>query len=149
MHGFAAGRAPGADRAVVGAARPASPRRCAHDVERRLIPGAVLAIARGGRVGYAEAVGYRDREAGAPMALDSIFRIASMTKPMVSVAAMMLAEEGRLEIGAPVADYIPEFGELTVGAERRPARAHDDGAGSAAPHLGPHLCRSSATRRCR
>jgi len=93
-----------------------------NDVERGLIPGAVLAIARGGRVGYAEAIGYRDREAGAPMALDSIFRIASMTKPMVSVAAMMLAEEGRLDLGAPVAEYIPEFAALTVGVERRPAR---------------------------
>jgi CubicO group peptidase (beta-lactamase class C family) len=92
------------------------------DVERRLIPGAVMAIARGGQVGYVEAVGYRDREARSPMAVDSLFRIASMTKPMVSVAAMMLAEEGRLEIGAPVADYIPEFGAMTVGVERRPAQ---------------------------
>ncbi len=72
-----------------------------NDVERGLIPGAVLAIARGGQVGYVEAIGYRDREARSPMAVDSIFRIASMTKPMVSVAAMMLAEEGRLERSAP------------------------------------------------
>ncbi len=91
------------------------------DVERGAIPGAVLAIARSGRIGYAEAIGYRDREAGAPLQLDSIFRIASMTKPMTSVAAMMLGEEGRLEIGAPVAEYIPEFKELTVGAERAKA----------------------------
>ena len=74
------------------------------DVERKLIPGAVLAIARGGRVGYAEAFGWRDREAGAAMTADAIFRIASMTKPITSVAAMMLAEEGRLEIAAPVAN---------------------------------------------
>src|SRR5438067_9858500 len=93
------------------------------DVERKLIPGAVLAIARGGRVGYAEAFGWRDREAGAPMTADAIFRVASMTKPITSVAAMMLAEEGRLEIAAPVAEYLPEFAELTVGVERRkPAR---------------------------
>src|SRR6266851_7788611 len=60
------------------------------------------------------------RSAGAaPMNLDAIFRIASMTKPITSVAAMMLAEEGRLEIAAPVADYLPEFAELTVGVERR------------------------------
>ena len=89
------------------------------DVERRLIPGAVLVIARGGRVGYAEAFGWRDREAGAPMTLDAIFRIASMTKPVTSVAAMMLAEEGRLEIAAPVANYLPEFAGLTVGVERK------------------------------
>ena len=93
------------------------------DVDRGSIPGAVLMIARGGRVGYAEAIGYRDREADAEMRLDSIFRIASMTKPMVSVAAMMLTEEGRLDIGAPVARYIPEFAEMTVGAERAKARA--------------------------
>jgi CubicO group peptidase (beta-lactamase class C family) len=93
-----------------------------HDVERRLIPGAVLAIARGGRVGYAEAIGFRDREAQVPLAFDAIFRVASMTKPVVSVAAMMLAEEGRLDISAPVADYIPEFGAMTVGVDRRPAQ---------------------------
>jgi CubicO group peptidase (beta-lactamase class C family) len=91
------------------------------DVERGTIPGLVLMIARGGRVGYAEAIGYRDREANAEIQLDSIFRIASMTKPMVSVAAMQLTEEGRLDIGAPVARYIPEFGEMTVGAERKKA----------------------------
>ena len=91
------------------------------DVDRGAIPGAVLAIARSGRIGYAEAIGYRDREAGAALQLDSIFRIASMTKPMTSVAAMMLGEEGRLDIGAPVAEYIPEFKELTVGAERAKA----------------------------
>ena len=90
-------------------------------VEAGAIPGAVLAIARGGRIGYAEAVGYRDREADAKMPFDAIFRIASMTKPIVSVAAMALAEEGRLDIGAPVADYIPAFKELTVGPERKRA----------------------------
>jgi CubicO group peptidase (beta-lactamase class C family) len=92
------------------------------DVERGLIPGAVVAIARGGRVGYAEAFGWRDREAGAAMTADAIFRVASMTKPITSVAAMMLAEAGRLEIAAPVAQYLPEFGELTVGVERRKAQ---------------------------
>src|SRR5437762_9431750 len=93
------------------------------DVARKLIPGAVLAIARGGRLAYGEAFGWRDREAGAPMTADAIFRVASMTKPITSVAAMMLAEEGRLEIAAPGAQYLPEFAELTVGTEpRKPAR---------------------------
>ncbi len=91
------------------------------DVEAGTIPGAVLAIARGGRIGYAEAVGYRDRKADAKMPVDAVFRIASMTKPIVSVAAMALAEEGRLDTGAPVADYIPAFKELTVGPERAKA----------------------------
>src|SRR5580704_9756892 len=63
-----------------------------------VIPGAVLTIARAGRVAYAEAVGYRDKEAGAAMPLDGIFRIASMTKPMTSVSAMILSEEGKLDI---------------------------------------------------
>jgi CubicO group peptidase (beta-lactamase class C family) len=89
------------------------------DIERKLIPGAVLVIARGGRVGYGEAFGWRDREAEALMTSDAIFRVASMTKPLTSVAAMMLAEEGRLEIAAPVADYLPQFAELTVGIERK------------------------------
>ena len=94
------------------------------DVERKLIPGAVLVIARAGRVGYAEAFGWRDREAATPMTADAIFRIASMTKPITSVAAMMLSEEGLLDIASPVAEYLPEFAELTVGVERRkPARA--------------------------
>jgi CubicO group peptidase (beta-lactamase class C family) len=92
------------------------------DVERRLIPGAVIVIARGGAVGYAEAFGWRDREAQAPMTLDTIFRIASMTKPLTSVAAMMLAEEGRLQIAAPVAEYLPELSDRTVGVERVRAR---------------------------
>jgi CubicO group peptidase (beta-lactamase class C family) len=92
------------------------------DVESNMIPGAVVLIARGGRVAYAEAFGWRDREAKAPMELDAIFRIASMTKPLTSVAAMILAEEGKLQIAAPVADYLPELAERTVGAERVPAK---------------------------
>ncbi|MBV9829540.1 MAG: beta-lactamase family protein [Alphaproteobacteria bacterium] len=91
------------------------------DVDRRLIPGAVVIIARAGRVVYHEAFGYRDREGGAEMHTDAIFRIASMTKPMTSVAAMMLSEDGSLEIAAPVAQYIPEFAEMTVGTARRKA----------------------------
>jgi CubicO group peptidase (beta-lactamase class C family) len=92
------------------------------DVERNMIPGAVVLIARGGHIGYAEAFGWRDREAQAPMELDAIFRIASMTKPLTSVAAMILAEEGKLQIAAPVAEYLPEFASPTVGAERVPAK---------------------------
>jgi CubicO group peptidase (beta-lactamase class C family) len=92
------------------------------DVERKVIPGAVLAIARGGRLACCETFGWRDREAGAPMTADAIFRVASMTKPITSVAAMMLSEEGRLEIAAPVAQYIPEFADMTVGVERRKAQ---------------------------
>ena len=87
------------------------------DVDRGAIPGAVVLIARHGRLAYLEALGYRDREAGAPMTADTIFRIASMTKPVASVAAMMLVEEGRLQIAHPVSHYLPEFRDLKVGVE--------------------------------
>jgi CubicO group peptidase (beta-lactamase class C family) len=92
------------------------------DVERNMIPGAVVLIARAGCIAYAEAFGWRDREAEAPMELDAIFRIASMTKPLTSVAAMILAEEGKLQIAAPVAEYLLQFADSTVGAERVPAK---------------------------
>jgi CubicO group peptidase (beta-lactamase class C family) len=92
------------------------------DVERNMIPGAVVLIARGGQIAYAEAFGWRDSEAKAPMRLDAIFRVASMTKPLTSVAAMILAEEGKLQIAAPVAEYLPEFANRTIGAERVPAK---------------------------
>jgi CubicO group peptidase (beta-lactamase class C family) len=92
-----------------------------HDVERGLIPGAVLAIARTGRLVYAASFGCRDREAKAPMTPDAVFRIASMTKPITSVAAMMLAEAGGLDIAAPVAEYLPELADRTVGVERAQA----------------------------
>jgi CubicO group peptidase (beta-lactamase class C family) len=88
------------------------------DVERGRIPGAVVIVARRGRIAYAEAVGFRDKAAGAPMTTDAIFRIASMTKPMVSVAAMMLYEEGRLFLADPVSKYVPELARMQVGVER-------------------------------
>ena len=84
------------------------------DIDKGTVPGAVVLIARRGKIACLEALGYRDREAGAPMAPDTIFRIASMTKPFTSVAAMMLAEEGRLLLADPVARYLPEFANLKV-----------------------------------
>jgi CubicO group peptidase (beta-lactamase class C family) len=94
------------------------------DVEDGLIPGAVLAVARAGQLAYCEAFGFRDREAGVVMTEDAIFRIASMTKPITSVAAMMLVEEGLLDITAPVAVYLPEFTGRPSGSSsaRRGAR---------------------------
>lgn len=83
------------------------------------IPGAVVAITRKGKVEYFEAVGYRDREAKAPMTRDAIFRVASMTKPLVSVAAMMLVEEGKLSLPAPVSRYLPELKGLKVGVDKK------------------------------
>jgi CubicO group peptidase (beta-lactamase class C family) len=88
------------------------------DVERGRIPGAVVLVARKGRIAYLEAVGFRDKAAGAPMTPEAIFRIASMTKPMVTVAAMTLHEEGRLFPSDPVSKYLPAFSKLQVGVER-------------------------------
>ncbi len=83
-------------------------------VEEGRIPGAVALVARRGRVAYLEAFGHRDREAGVHQRVDDIFRIASQTKAVVSVAIMMLQEEGRLLISHPLSRYLPEFAETTV-----------------------------------
>src|SRR5205085_11953768 len=87
-------------------------------VDRGELPGAVLLIARGDKVAYFEAIGFQDRAKNTPMNTDAVFRLASMTKPIVSVAAMMLAEEGKLDPLAPVAKYLPEFKDLKVGVQR-------------------------------
>ena len=91
------------------------------DVERGRIPGAVVLVARKGRVAYLQPVGFRDKTASTPMTADAIFRIASMTKPIVTVAALSLYEEGRLLLSDPVSKYIPAFKNQTVGLERAPA----------------------------
>ena len=91
------------------------------DVERGAIPGAVALIARRGQLAYLEAFGYRDREKNVAMTTDSIFRIASMTKPMVSAAVMMLAEEGRVRLVNPISAYLPELKNLQVGVEETDA----------------------------
>jgi CubicO group peptidase (beta-lactamase class C family) len=88
------------------------------DVESGRIPGAVLLIARNGKIAALDAVGFQDRKAQKSMKTDSIFRIASMSKPITSVAIMMLAEEGKVDIGAPVAQYLPEFKDVRVGVEK-------------------------------
>jgi CubicO group peptidase (beta-lactamase class C family) len=87
-------------------------------VDNGQIPGAVVLIARKDKVAYFQAFGFRDREQKIAMTTDSIFRIASMTKPIVSVGVMMLAEEGKLDIGAPVSNYLPEFKGLQVRVEQ-------------------------------
>jgi CubicO group peptidase (beta-lactamase class C family) len=88
------------------------------EIERGRVPGAVALIARRGRVGYFESLGFRDPAAGSPMQKDDIFRIYSMTKPITSVAAMMLWEEGRFLLSDPIAKYLPEFADLYVAVER-------------------------------
>ena len=66
-----------------------------------------MIVARKGRIAYFDTVGFRDKSSNAPMPPDAIFRIASMTKPLVSVATMMLYEDGRLLLTDPVSKYIP------------------------------------------
>lgn len=84
------------------------------DIESGRIPGAVLAIARRGKVVYVEAFGWRDKAAGLRMTTDTIFNIASMTKPMTAVGALMLYEQGALLVDDPVAKYLPQFAEMRV-----------------------------------
>ena len=81
------------------------------------LPGMVVMVARKGKLIYQKSFGMQDRGQGTPMAMDSIFRVYSMTKPVVSVAAMMLVEEGRLGLHEPVSKYLPEFKDMTVGVE--------------------------------
>jgi CubicO group peptidase (beta-lactamase class C family) len=88
------------------------------DVDKGAIPGAVLLVAREGKLVYQQALGFQDREKRIAMKPDAIFRIASMTKPITSVAVMMLAEEGKIDLIAPVAQYLPEFKDVKVGVEK-------------------------------
>src|SRR6267154_201877 len=88
------------------------------EVEKGAIPGAVLLVARDGKLVYLQTVGYQDREKRLAMKADAIFRIASMTKPVTSVAVMMLAEEGKIDLLAPVWQYLPELKDVKVGVEK-------------------------------
>ena len=88
------------------------------EVDSNKIAGAVVLIARHGKVAYLEPFGFQDREKQVSMEADAIFRIYSLTKPIVSVAIMMLVEEGKLQLYAPAATYLPEFKDLKVGVEK-------------------------------
>ena len=104
-------------------------------IDRQRIPGAIAVVALGGHVELFEALGQLDPASGAPMRDDAIFRIYSMTKPLVSLAALMLMEEGRLQLGDVVSAYLPEFagqqvavehgGALRLQPARREATVHD------------------------
>jgi CubicO group peptidase (beta-lactamase class C family) len=83
------------------------------------IPGAILLIQQHGTPVYFENFGVRDIATEFSMSTDTIFRLYSMSKPITSVAAMMLVEEGRLRLDAAVSDYIPAFADMKVGVERR------------------------------
>ncbi|MFZ2091112.1 MAG: serine hydrolase domain-containing protein [Pseudolabrys sp.] len=78
------------------------------------LPGAVVIVARKGKIVYSGATGFQDKAANKPMAANSIFRIYSMTKPLVSVAAMMLVEDGVIQLTDPVSKFLPAFKDMQV-----------------------------------
>src|SRR3954454_12774308 len=88
------------------------------DIDKGTIPGVTMMVARRGKIGWFEALGRQSPAASAPMAQDSVFRIFSMTKPIVSIGIMMLLEDGRLLLNDAVAKYIPEFADQKVGVEK-------------------------------
>src|SRR3954452_22050388 len=87
------------------------------EVDKGTLPGATVMVARRGQIGWVDAIGRQAPGASAPMAHDTIFRIFSMTKPIVSVGIMMLIEDGHFLLSDPVAKFIPEFADQKVGVE--------------------------------
>src|SRR2546425_11414069 len=95
-------------------------------VDENRIAGAVALVLRDGKPFYERAVGWSDKEAGRKMATDTIFRIASQTKAITSVAVLSLVEEGKIGIGDPVSRFIPAFATTTVAVRK-------DGGGPGSP----------------
>jgi CubicO group peptidase (beta-lactamase class C family) len=87
------------------------------EIDNGTIPGVTVMVARRGQIGWFEALGRQDPAQSAPMTRDSIFRIYSMTKPIVSIGIMQLVEDGFLLLNEPLAKYIPEFAGQKVGVE--------------------------------
>lgn len=90
-------------------------------VDEGLLAGAVAMVAREGKVAYFQCVGMQDREKQIPMTPTTIFRIASMSKAITSVAVMMLYEEGKFRLSDPVSKFIPEFADVKVLAPGDPS----------------------------
>ena len=88
------------------------------DIGKGKLPGAVVLIARHGKIAYWEAFGKRDPASPAAMGKDDIFRIASMTKPLVTVGVIMLAEEGKFALREPISKYIPQLTKFQVAVEK-------------------------------
>lgn len=106
------------------------------EIERSRVPGAVVAIARQGRLVYFKAFGFADKANGTPATTDTIFQLASMTKPMAAVGALVLTEQARLPLQSKLSDYFPGFAAMQVGVptadgkftlepQRRPILIHD------------------------
>jgi CubicO group peptidase (beta-lactamase class C family) len=108
----------------------------ASEIEKKRVPGAVVAIARNGKLVYFKAFGTQDPAKGTPMATDTIFQLASMTKIQAAVGALALTEQGRLPLQSKLADHFPAFGTMQVGVpapegkfttepQKRPILIHD------------------------
>lgn len=93
------------------------------EIEAGRMPGAVVGIARGGKLAHLESIGYRDPATREPLKTNAMFSIASMTKPMTSVAIMSLVEEGRVLLADPVSKYLPALGEMKVAGPGGSVRA--------------------------
>ena len=91
-------------------------------IAARHYPGAVVHVERDGKVLASRAAGVIDPETGAPISENAVFRIASMTKPIVSTLALMLVEQGRLGLDEPVARWLPELAGLKLASGKAPAR---------------------------
>jgi CubicO group peptidase (beta-lactamase class C family) len=89
-----------------------------NEIDQNKIPGAILMIQRNGKTAYFNSFGVRDPGTKEPMTPSTIFRIYSMSKPITTVAAMMLVEEGKLQLDDPLSKYIPAFADVKVGVER-------------------------------
>ena len=87
----------------------------AAEIERKRVPGAVVAIARQGKLVYFKAFGMADADKGLPMRTDTIFQLASMTKIQVAVGALTLTEQGKLPLQSKLSDYFPAFDTMQVG----------------------------------
>lgn len=83
-------------------------------VDRGEVAGVVTLTSRGGEIVQAEEIGWSDVEARTPMRADTLFRVASMSKPITSVAALMLVEEGKIALGDPISKWVPELATLVV-----------------------------------
>ncbi len=114
----ALGDLPGDPRALAWPRRFAIDRVLDYRVASGASAGYVALIARRGQVVYARTTGFAERETRRPMTLETRFQLASMTKPVTAVAAMILVEEGRIDLDDPVADYLPAFGALEVATRR-------------------------------
>jgi len=90
-----------------------------NEIAENKIPGAIMMIQRNGKTAYFNSFGVRDPSTKEPMTPDTIFRIYSMSKPITTVAAMMLVEEGKLALDEPLSKYIPAFADVKVGVEKK------------------------------